>query len=206
MTQQHHIRVVMFDLGNVLVDLGEVSQMHAMLNTQGEESQVWLQWLGSPAVKAFDTGKIDFDTFASRLLAEVNSNADKESFKQAFQTWPRGLFAGALDLVKQVKPEYHKAILSNTNAAHWPRLLDEMGLAGQFHHYFASHQLGLVKPEPDIYQVVLDKLQVPAQDILFVDDNQINIDMAQSLGMHAYRVKGVTEARQVLEKYQVLVN
>lgn len=122
MTQHHHIRVVMFDLGNVLVDLGEVTQMHAMLNTQGEESQVWLQWLRSPAVKAFDTGQIDFDTFARQLLAEVKSNTDKEAFKRAFQAWPKGLFAGALDLVKQVKPELHKAILSNTNAAHWPKI------------------------------------------------------------------------------------
>ena len=37
------ISVVMFDLGGVLVDLGNVSQMHEMLNTEGEESEVWLK-------------------------------------------------------------------------------------------------------------------------------------------------------------------
>ena len=53
MEQNPSICVVLFDLGNVLVDLGDVSKMHTMLNTQGEESEVWLKWLRSPTVAAF---------------------------------------------------------------------------------------------------------------------------------------------------------
>jgi len=204
MKQDHNIRVVMFDLGNVLVDLGDVGEMHAMLNTQGEESEVWRQWLQSPAVAAFDSGRISFDAFADALLEEVASNTDKHTFMQAFEAWPRGLYAGALALVDEVKPEYHRAILSNTNAAHWPRLMGEMGLAGHFHHYFASHQLGLVKPDRAVYEEVLRRLGVAPQEILFIDDNQLNIDTATALGIHAHRVKGVIEARQVLTQYQVL--
>ncbi|MBR7889024.1 HAD family phosphatase [Marinomonas sp. A79] len=198
------VRVVVFDLGNVLVDLGDVCKMHAMLNTQGEESEVWLKWLRSPTVAAFDAGKISFDAFAEGLLAEVGSSTDKEVFKKTFQAWPRGLFDGALDLVCSVKPECHRAILSNTNAAHWPRLMGEMGLAGHFHHYFASHQVGLVKPDSAIYQHVLDQLQVEAGEILFIDDNQVNIDAAVAIGMKAFRVKGVDEARAVLSRFDVL--
>lgn len=204
MGQNHSICVVLFDLGNVLVDLGDVSEMHAMLNTQGEESGVWLRWLQSPTVTAFDSGKISFDDFAERLLEEVGSDIDKEVFKSTFKAWPRGLFAGALALVDSVKPEYHRAILSNTNAAHWPRLMGEMGLAGKFHSYYASHMVGLVKPEKGIYQHVIQQLQVSPERILFIDDNQINVDTAISLGMQAHRVKGVDEARDVLNQYKVL--
>ncbi|MBD5770036.1 HAD family hydrolase [Marinomonas colpomeniae] len=204
MKQNHSIRVVLFDLGNVLVNLGDVSEIHSMLNTQGEESEVWLKWLKSPAVAAFDSGKISFDSFAEKLLQEVASNTDKETFKASFEAWPKGLFSGALDLVDSVKPEYHRAILSNTNAAHWPKLMNEMGLAGKFHSYYASHLVGLVKPEKAIYQHVIERLQVMPEHILFIDDNQINIDMANKLGMKAYRVKGIDEARLVLNRYDVL--
>lgn len=204
MTQDHNIRVVLFDLGNVLVDLGDISEMHAMLNTQGEESEVWLQWLKSPTVAAFDSGKITFDQFADRLLKEVGSNIDKEAFKTSFKAWPRGLFAGALELVELVKPEYHRAILSNTNAAHWPRLMDEMALAGKFHSYYASHLVGHVKPDEAIYHHVIRNLQVAPEQILFIDDNQINIDTANALGMKAFRVKGIKEARLVLHQHGVL--
>lgn len=198
------ISVVMFDLGNVLVDLGDVEKMHEMLNTEGEESDVWLKWLRSPSVAAFDSGKITFDQFAMRLPQEVGSNVDKETFKKAFKAWPKGLFTGALELVQSVKPNYHRAILSNTNAAHWSRLMNEMGLAGNFHSYFASHLIGSVKPDRSIYDYVLDALQVAPEKILFIDDNQVNIDMAQTLGIQAHRVKGVEEARNVLNSYNVL--
>lgn len=204
MNNKQNIRVVLFDLGNVLVDLGDVSEMHSMLNTQGEESDVWLKWLQSPTVAAFDAGKMSFDAFAEGLLAEVGSSTDKEAFKETFRAWPRGLFDGALDLVSSIKPEFHRAILSNTNAAHWPRLMGEMGLAGHFHRYFASHQVGLVKPDRAIYQHVINQLQVEAEEILFIDDNQINIDAAKALGMQAYRVKAIDEARRVLNRFGVL--
>lgn len=198
------ISVVMFDLGNVLVDLGDVEKMHEMLNTEGEESDVWLKWLRSPSVAAFDSGKITFDQFAMRLPQEVGSNVDKENFKKAFKAWPKGLFVGALELVQSVKPNYHRAILSNTNAAHWSRLMNEMGLAGNFHSYFASHLIGSVKPDRSIYDYVLDALQVAPEKILFIDDNQVNIDMAQTLGIQAHRVKGVEEAKNILNSYNVL--
>lgn len=204
MKQDHNIRVVLFDLGNVLVDLGDVSEMHAMLNTQGEESEVWLKWLRSPTVAAFDSGKITFDQFADSLLKEVGSSIDKEIFKASFKAWPRGLFDGALELVDAVKPQYHRAILSNTNAAHWPRLMGKMGLAGKFHSYYASHMVGFVKPDEAIYQYVIRHLQVAPEQILFIDDNQINIDTANALGMKAFRVKGIKEARLVLHQHGVL--
>tara|TARA_R110001606_G_scaffold356838_2_gene508243 strand:- start:829 stop:1449 length:621 start_codon:yes stop_codon:yes gene_type:complete len=204
MTQDHNIRVVLFDLGNVLVDLGDISEMHAMLNMQGEESEVWLKWLRSPTVAAFDSGKITFDQFAASLLKEVGSDIDKETFKASFKAWPRGLFEGALELIESVKPEYHRAILSNTNAAHWPRLMDEMALAGKFHSYYASHMVGFVKPDEAIYQYVIRNLQVAPEEILFIDDNQVNIDTANALGMKAFRVKGIEEARAVLHRQGVL--
>lgn len=204
MEQNHSICVVLFDLGNVLVDLGDVSDIRSMLNTLGEESDVWLKWLQSPTVAAFDSGKISFDDFAVGLLEEVGSDVHKEVFKATFKAWPKGLFAGALSLVNSVKPEYHRAILSNTNAVHWPRLMGEMELGGKFHSYYASHMVGLVKPDKAIYQHVIQKLQVSAESILFLDDNQTNIDMAISLGIKAHRVKGVDEARDVLYQYGVL--
>jgi putative hydrolase of the HAD superfamily len=82
--------------------------------------------------------------------------------------------------------------------------MNEMGLAGKFHSYYASHLVGLVKPEKAIYQHVIERLQVMPEHILFIDDNQINIDMANKLGMKAYRVKGIDEARLVLNRYDVL--
>ena len=202
------IQVLLFDLGNVLVDLGATSRLNQMLGSHDDETQAWLKWLASPSVKAFDTGKVSLQDFAAALMAESSgmkpSDQQVAQFSQAFTDWPKGLFEGALALVDSVKPHIHRGILSNTNAAHWPRLMGEMELAGRFDSYFASHHLGAAKPDKLIYQRVLQQLKVAPEQILFIDDNQINIDAARELGMQAHRVKGVIEAKRVLQDYNLI--
>lgn len=202
------VKVILFDLGNVLVDLGETDKLNTMLASHDNEKNAWLKWLASPSVKAFDTGQIALADFATSLIKEVSGNRPDsvqiKRFCDEFTAWPKGLFDGALALIDSVKPHIHKGVLSNTNAAHWPRLMQEMALAGKFDSYFASHHLGFAKPEVAIYQQVLSALNVTPQEILFIDDNQINIDAARSLGMQAYKVKGVIEAKSVLNDYNLL--
>jgi putative hydrolase of the HAD superfamily len=67
-----------------------------------------------------------------------------------------------------------------------------------FDFTFLSFQLGLVKPDPEIFQHVASVLAIDARDIIFLDDNSINIDQAVALGFDAVRVQGVVEARQAL--------
>lgn len=202
------VKVILFDLGNVLVDLGETDKLNTMLASHDNEKDAWLKWLASPSVKAFDTGQITLADFATSLIEEVSGNrpdsVQVKHFCDEFTVWPKGLFEGALALVDSVKPHIHKGVLSNTNAAHWPRLMQEMALAGKFDSYFASHHLGFAKPEVWIYLQVLSALNVQPQEVLFVDDNQINIDVAHSLGMHAHKVKGVKEAKTVLNDYNLI--
>jgi glucose-1-phosphatase len=202
---QTQIKVILFDLGNVLVDLGDKASLNDMLGMAGEEADIWQHWLASPVVKAFDSGQISFDSFAENRVNTIPSLGTLSEFKERFTQWPIGLYEGAVQLVSSVKPQFHRAILSNTNAAHWPRLMDEMQLSGLFHSYFASHHLGEVKPEKAIYQKVLDQLHVEASNVLFIDDNQVNIDQALAMGIHAFRVKGIEQASKVLRDHGLLL-
>ena len=199
------IKVVLFDLGNVLVDLGNKERFTRIFPLTGlSEVALWEQWLCSPAVKAFDAGQIPLDDFVDCLIAEMGISTDREALKQAFVSWPKGLFEGALALVERIPATYHRAVLSNTNDAHWQRLLDEMGLAGKFHSYFASHQMGLVKPDASVYERVISDLNVAPETILFIDDNQMNVDAARNIGMQAERAKGVKCAQEILLTYGVI--
>ena len=204
MNHSEAIKVILFDLGNVLVDLGDRSELNSMLNASGDEAGIWLKWLQSPLVKRFDSGEISFDIFATGMIAEVPSLGSREDFKRRFSRWPKGLFDGALSLVSRVKPKYHKAILSNTNEAHWPILMSDMKLGGAFQSYFASHQMGCVKPDEEIYLKVVSALGVEPRDILFVDDNLVNVEAAKKIGIVAHQVKGIKEAQRILQQYNVV--
>lgn len=82
--------------------------------------------------------------------------------------------------------------------------MNEMRLGTLFDFRFASHLMGLVKPDVEAFQYVLDKLAVPAADILFLDDNQMNVDSAIRTGMLAERVIGVEELETALQHHGVI--
>lgn len=205
MSSVTEIEVVLFDLGNVLVDLGTQADFAKVFQVEaGSESQLWEMWLESPSVKAFDSGQIPLPVFVERLLKETASEVDAERFTENFISWPKGLFEGAIELVQSIPSHYHRAVLSNTNDAHWGRLMDEMGLSGLFHSYFASHQMGLVKPDLGVFDQVVNELGVKPEQILFLDDNRVNVEGALTKGIQAKQVKGIASAQEILYTYGVI--
>ena len=199
------IDVLVFDLGNVLIDLGDGSYLKHILNLpeQTSEADAWEIWLSSLAVKRFDSGRVSLSKFLEQFAEETGLPTDG-NFEERFKAWPKAPFEGVDSLLSQLPPNLHLAVLSNTNSAHWPRLMDEMSLSGRFHSYFASHLTGFVKPESDIYTHMLNCLGVNGERVLFIDDNQINVDGARACGICSEKAKGLDQVKQVLAQYHIL--
>ncbi len=198
------IRVVLFDVGGVLVELRGVDQMLQWLGHRLTAEQLWQRWLHSPSVRAFETGRSGAMQFAIGLLEELQLTLDPQRFLDSFSGWPSGLFPGALDLVHRIPPRYRRALLSNSNSLHWPRVLDGMGLGAAFEHCFASHLMGKIKPDAEAFQHVLQELDCRAGEVLFLDDNALNVEAARRLGMRAGRACGVLEAQRLLQQAGII--
>ncbi len=166
--------------------------------------EIWRHWLTSPNVRAFETGAMEPEEFADMLIAELDLPVQRAEFLDAFTHWPRGLFPGAMELISEIPRPIVRATLSNSNSLHWPRLMTEMGLSEAFDFHFASHLTGKIKPDKEAFEnEVLSLGSVPGS-ILFLDDNQLNVDAALSLGIRAFRVQGIEEARFVMEQIGAL--
>jgi HAD superfamily hydrolase (TIGR01509 family) len=57
---------------------------------------------------------------------------------------------------------------------------------------FSSHQIQATKPDRKAFDAVLDRMNVQAENVLFLDDLQASIDSAKELGMQAVKVTGTT--------------
>ncbi|CAK9886901.1 MAG: Alpha-D-glucose 1-phosphate phosphatase YihX [Candidatus Erwinia impunctatus] len=80
-------------------------------------------------------------------------------------------------------------ILSNTNNLHcefWPSRYPEVINAAD--HIYLSQEMGMRKPEAEIYQQVLQREKVLPQDVFFFDDNEENIRGATALGIKSVLV------------------
>jgi putative hydrolase of the HAD superfamily len=190
------IEVILFDLGGVLVELGASPVPTGALPHDGAFSLA--EWFKSDTASAFEKGTITAADFAQSMLTELDLDCSVERLIEHFTRWPQGLFPGARELLQQLQSDYRLAILTNTNELHWPRFDAEFGLHDYVEHIFASHQLGLLKPEPGIYWHVLKTLNTKPGRILFLDDNGDNVEGARRIGIDAHQVTGFEQLKQFL--------
>lgn len=191
-------------MGGVLIELNGGPTFGAWAGSDVPSEEVWRRWLTSPSVRAFECGRSEPEDFADGLITEFVLPVNRQEFLDAFGSWSRGLAPGALDLVRRVDRRCLRATLSNTNVIHWPRVLREPGFEQLFHHHFPSHLTGRLKPDPDVFEHVVDALQCVPSEILFLDDQPLNVAAARKAGLTAVAVSGVGEAETALAEYRVL--
>lgn len=172
--------------------------MLELTGNQMAPGELWRRWLTSAAVREFESGKSSVEDFAAGVRHEFDLPITSDQFIAEFGGWIMGPYPGAVDLLKRLGDSAILACLANTNHLHWRRVKNEMGLVQLFKFTFASHEIGTLKPDREAFQFAIDALGCPAGRILFLDDNQINIDAANSMGIVSYRVNGLSEAEQKL--------
>jgi HAD superfamily hydrolase (TIGR01509 family) len=194
------IRVVLFDVGGVLVQLSGVATVLGWVADRWTPAELWHRWLQSPAVRAFETGRCDADKFAADLVAELELGVGPALFLESFAGWPSGLYPGAHELVARIPSHITRALLSNSNALHWDRVVDDFGLGALFEHRFVSHLTGKIKPDPDAFEHVVSSLGCDAASVFFLDDNLMNVEAARAIGMQGAVVSGIEGAEQALRR------
>ena len=146
---------------------------------------------------------MDAEAFAAGVVADLGLPATADEFLREFCSWPRGLLPGALRLLSEIPDTYRVAALSNTCAVHWEKI-QAMGLLDRFDRLCLSHQIGHLKPAPEAFAIALEGMDLPASEVLFLDDGLRNVEAARSLGMSAHVTRGPEDARRVLVQYGVL--
>jgi glucose-1-phosphatase len=147
--------------------------------------------------ESFETGHITPAQFAESLGSVLALNVPDEEFLRHFESWSVGFMPGAVELLAELRPHYRLAALSNSNELHWRRNA-AVGVPDEFEAAFSSHELHLRKPDRAIYEEALRRLEVPAANVVFFDDLQMNVDAALEAGMQAHRVVGVEGLRTCL--------
>jgi glucose-1-phosphatase len=193
------IRVVLFDLGGVLVRVSGVAAMKALAGIDDDE-EVWRRWLACGTTRAFERGLCSEVEFAEGIVADWDLRITPEGFLDEFTRWPDGLYDGAADLVAEVRARVGVGCVSNTNPIHWRQQVS-WGVADLFDQRFLSHELGLIKPDRDLFEHVASAVGFDPGEILFLDDNLVNVEQAIEVGFLAEQVRGVLAARATLARH-----
>jgi putative hydrolase of the HAD superfamily len=195
---------VVFDLGGVLAELSGVARMRELAGMV-DDGEVWRRWLACEWVRRFERGHCGGDDFAAGIVGDWALPIDADTFLTEFRDWLVGPYAGAEQLVADVRATgVTVACLSNTNRVHWEAGAQAWPLFSAFDRAFLSFEIGLVKPDAEVFAHMTTALDLPPYRVLFLDDNEVNVDGARAAGLAARRVQGVAEARETLEELGVI--
>ena len=189
-------RIVLFDLGGVIADLGKPAKT---IGLDLSEEGFWQIWLNSPNVHAFERGKLPAHDFFSAIADEFEQ-ADVEDFENRLRGWHFKLFPGTEELIQFVSTKHRTALLSNTNAVHWGQVTYATDVFSMFDHLFLSFETGHYKPDAESYAQVVTHFDCEPADVFFFDDSPRNISAARELGFDAYQVHGIAEVRAIISQ------
>lgn len=200
---ERSVEIVLFDLGGVLLEVGGVAPMRELSGIATDE-ELWARWLGCRWVQQLEAGRCTPDEFAAGVVSDWELAVTPPAFLATFGAWVNSPFPGAPELVAETGHAARIGCLSNTNAFQWDAHFGALPLIDAFEFRFLSFELGLVKPDPAIFAAVAAGLPAAPEQVLFLDDNAVNVAAAVDSGFAARHVRGVDEARRALVETGVL--
>lgn len=203
---------LLFDLGNVLlpIDLDKTYQAFALLSTSYSAEQIKCLTIEKSLWQKYEAGLQSNEEFRNFLRTELLLNCSDDAFDEAFSALLLDFPVGTYDWLENIAKQYDVHLLSNTSQIHAqiftkiPLGPNEQTLFELFSKIFYSFELGMNKPDPNIYLYVLNQLGLTAQELYFFDDNEHNIQSAQLLGINAFQIidpsQSLIQIDQILEK------
>lgn len=131
-----------------------------------------------------DLGEITMDQFNEYVLDTLQISRDKKHLLE--EVFNEKVYIDE-DLLKQIVEmgrEYKIGLLSNYSNDLRPKIEKEWVIGSVFDEIIISCEVGMVKPDPAIFTLMLDRLGVKADETVFIDDRIKNIDGAKKMGFH----------------------
>ncbi len=198
----HSIKAVIFDLGNVLVSFDHTIAAARISKFCAKNPQeIFRLFFDSELTGLFEEGKISPQEFFLKVREMLNLKLDYEEF---LPIWNEIFFLtdanrAVYGLAKNLRKSYRVALLSNINILHFDYLKKNYPVFDAFHHLITSFETGFKKPHPLIYQKALDMLEVSSpQEVFYTDDRADLIEKAKELGIRAAVFKDVAQLERDL--------
>ncbi len=106
-----------------------------------------------------------------------------------------------LRFVKGIKSIATTAILTNCDPISKARIVSELENYDAFHYIFSSSDYSYIKPEPELFKAVIQKLEITAVGFLFVDDSEANVKAAQGIGMNAFQYSSFEDFKTRVQRF-----
>ncbi len=196
-----HIKVITFDLGNVLVAADHFRfcrPFAALVGLTPEE--VYTAVFGSDLEPGFDTGRLSSEEFYQRLMDRFRLALP---YPQFCDLW-NDIFSpleGMEQTTARLAARYPLYLLSNTNPLHFQYIKERYSLLRHFRRFILSYEVGSRKPEAGIFQALIREMGLPPEHCLFLDDKLPFVEAARTHGLVAWHFVSPGDFHRQLTQY-----
>ncbi|MDD5512186.1 MAG: HAD family phosphatase [Candidatus Omnitrophica bacterium] len=203
------IRVIIFDLGNVLIDFDHsIAARRISRFCDKTPQEIFELFFSSGITTLFERGKISPDDFFLKVKEMLKLKINYDNF---VHIWNEIFFLSAKNravfaLANSLRANQRIIVLSNINILHFEYLKKYFPIFSIFERVFTSFELGAVKPDPEIYNKVMEILGVPAENIFYTDDRPELVASADNLGIRSVVFDTPVQLRRDLSRAGVNVS
>ena len=184
------IDTIIFDFGDIFINLDKQATLDGLKKLGMSE---WNEDLNQLNI-AFEKGQISTENFLLGLQKKA-SNGSIEEITTAWNAVLLDFPLKRLEFLQKLSKKYKLFLLSNTDSIHIETFERENGVSFYsdfyqcFEKVYFSFEMGMRKPDFEIYNYVLAQQNLIAKHCLFVDDKKENTDSALKLGLHVWNLQ-----------------
>ena len=195
------IKAVIFDIGGVISTtiLRRMAQDLAKKHNLDEETlakQIHTGWTD------YKTGKINAAEFWQEFLHESKISENIDELEKDSISYIKEI-QGVADIAKSLKQKYRTAVLSNTVESWMQKFREMFDTESMFDLIISSHEIAMCKPNKNFFDYCLEKLGLNAEDCIFIDDQNNNIDAAKNFGFKTIKFENAEQLKSELKNLGV---
>lgn len=185
------VKNIIFDFGAVLYDIDFKKAAEAFEHIGiADFNQHYTRSHVSPVFNLLEKGKISHTDFLQEIQKQSNKKVGMQHVEDAWNAILIGYRIASIQWLIENQNKYRIFLLSNTNLIHYQCFSKEfevifpnLSLKNIFEKAFFSFEIGMRKPDAEIFKHVLETADLSPEETLFIDDTYDHIETAKSLGI-----------------------
>ncbi|MBU3072814.1 HAD family hydrolase [Clostridium estertheticum] len=199
------VKNIVFDLGNVLLDFNPIIYLKTLISDKAKIQEVYAEIFTSKEWVMLDRGIITQEEAVNEICHRSIENS--ELIKMVMHNWYQLLtpIEDTVEVLKELKHNGYKLyFLSNFHLLAY----EDVNKRYKFFEYFdggiLSYKEQLIKPDKEIYNKLIKRYKIKAEESIFIDDTIENIEGARKLSFEAILFINSKDLRKKLSEYKVL--
>jgi putative hydrolase of the HAD superfamily len=202
------IQNILFDWGGVITNIDHNLTIDAFKKLGMDNfHEYFTHAYQNKLFRNFEVGRITAAEMRQELRQALNTNVSDQEIDNAWCKMLKETPKINIDILQLLKNKFSLYLLSNTNEIHATFYNNKLQIEYNIHFpslfqkAYYSHTTGMRKPNKDIFEFVLKDADMKAEETLFIDDTEVNIDTADKLGFHSFFIQNKMQLQDIFIKF-----